>query len=122
VLGAAAGVVLPCRGLATVLRPFDADGTTGPGAGTSPDATVLTAVARVAEIPGVSPDLARAIIASTGRDMTRFPTAAGRLVSWAGLCPSARQSGARIRAGKKGQGRLKRCSATPSRPPDPYHP
>jgi transposase len=25
-------------------------------------------------------------------------------VSWAGLCPSARQSGARTRAGKKGQG------------------
>jgi transposase len=25
-------------------------------------------------------------------------------VSWAGLCPSARQSGTRIRAGKKGQG------------------
>jgi transposase len=26
------------------------------------------------------------------------------LVSWAGLCPSARQSGARTRAGKKGKG------------------
>src|SRR5262249_9105280 len=36
-------------------------------------------------------------------DMTRFPTAA-RLVSWAGLCPSARQSGPRTRPGKKGQG------------------
>ncbi len=35
--------------------------------------------------------------------MTRFPTAA-HLVSWAGLCPSARQSGPRTRAGKKGQG------------------
>ena len=35
--------------------------------------------------------------------MTRFPTAA-RLVSWAGLCPSARQSGPRSRPGKKGQG------------------
>jgi hypothetical protein len=30
--------------------------------------------------------------------------AAARLVSWAGLCPSARQSGPRTRAGKKGQG------------------
>jgi transposase len=39
----------------------------------------------------------------TGLDMSRFPTAA-HLVSWAGLCPSARQSGARARAGKKGQG------------------
>ena len=35
--------------------------------------------------------------------MSRFPTAA-HLVSRAGLCPSARQSGPRIRAGKKGQG------------------
>jgi transposase len=35
--------------------------------------------------------------------MARFPTAA-HLVSWAGLCPSARQSGPRSRAGKKGRG------------------
>jgi transposase len=80
-----------------------ADGTTGPDAGTGPDATVLNAVARLAEIPGISPDLARTIIAETGLDMSRFPTAA-HLVSWAGLCPSTRQSGARTRAGKKGQG------------------
>ncbi len=81
----------------------DADGTTGPDAGTGPDAAALPAVARLAEIPGVSPDLARAIIAEIGLDMSRFPTAA-HLVSWAGLCPSARQSGPRTRAGKKGQG------------------
>jgi transposase len=81
----------------------DPDGTTGPGAGTTPGAPVLNAVARLAEIPGISEDLARAIIAETGLDMSRFPTAA-RLVSWAGLCPSARQSGPRTRAGKKGQG------------------
>jgi transposase len=82
---------------------INGDGTTGPGAGTGPDAPVLNVVARLAEIPGVSPDLARAIIAETGLDMGRFPTA-GHLVSWAGLCPSARQSGPRTRAGKKGQG------------------
>jgi len=82
---------------------IDADGTTGPQAGTGPDAAVLPAVARLAEIPGISEDLARSIIAETGLDMTRFPTAA-HLVSWAGLCPSARQSGPRTRAGKKGQG------------------
>jgi transposase len=81
----------------------DPDGTTGPGAGTGPDAPVLNAVTRLAEIPGLSPDLARAIIAETGLDMSRFPTAA-HLVSWAGLCPSARQSGHRSRAGKKGRG------------------
>jgi transposase len=81
----------------------DGDGTTGPDAGTGPDAVVLPAAARLAEIPGVSQDLARAIIAETGLDMSRFPTAA-HLVSWAGLCPSARQSGPRTRAGKKSQG------------------
>lgn len=80
----------------------DADGTAGPGAGAAPDAPVLNAVARLAEIPGVSPDLARSVIAGTGLDMSRFP-AAGCLVSWAGLCPSARQSGPRSRAGKKGR-------------------
>jgi transposase len=81
----------------------DADGTTGPDAGAGPDAAVLPAVSRLAEIPGISQDLARAVIAETGLDMGRFPTAA-HLVSWAGLCPSARQSGPRARAGKKGQG------------------
>ena len=74
----------------------DADGTTGPDAGTGPDAAALPAVARLAEIPGVSPGLARSIIAETGLDMGRFPTAA-HLVSWAGLCPRARQSGPRTR-------------------------
>ena len=82
---------------------IDPDGTTGPGAGTSPDAPVLNAAARLAEIPGVSEDLARSVIAEIGLDMARFPTAA-HLVSWAGLCPSARQSGPRTRPGKKGQG------------------
>ena len=81
----------------------DPDGTTGPAAGTGPGAPVLNAVARLAEIPGVSENLARSIIAETGLDMTRFPTAS-HLVSWAGLCPSARQSGPRARPGKKGQG------------------
>ena len=81
----------------------NAGGATGPDAGTSLDAPVLNAVTRLAQIPGISEDLARSIIAETGLDMTRFPTAA-HLVSWAGLCPSARQSGPRTRAGKKGQG------------------
>jgi transposase len=82
---------------------INADGTTGPDAGTGPDAPALNAVARLAAIPGISDDMARSIIAETGLDMSRFPTA-GHLVSWAGLCPSARQSGPRTRAGKKGQG------------------
>jgi transposase len=82
---------------------INAEGTTGPDTGTGPDAPVLNAVARLAQIPGISEDLARSIIAETGLDMGRFPTAS-HLVSWAGLCPSARQSGTRTRAGKKGRG------------------
>ena len=70
----------------------------GPEAGTGPDAPVLPAAARLAQIPGVVQNLARAIITEVGLDMTRFPTA-GHLVSWVGLCPSARQSGTRTRAG-----------------------
>jgi transposase len=81
---------------------IDAGGATGPDAGTGPDAAVLPAVARLDEIPGISAGLAASIIAETGLDMTRFPTAA-HLVSWAGLCPRAIQSGPRTRHGK-GQG------------------
>ena len=81
----------------------DATGETGPAAGAAPDAPVLPAVARLAEIPGISPRLAMAIIAETGLDMTRFPTA-GHLASWAGLAPAARQSGARTRKPGKGHG------------------
>jgi transposase len=68
-----------------------------------PDAAALTAAERLAEIPGVSPKLAMAIIAETGLDMTRFPTA-DHLASWAGLAPVARQSGPRQRKPQKGQG------------------
>jgi transposase len=81
----------------------NADGTTGPHAGRGPDAAVLPAAVRLAEIPGVSEQMAAAIIAETGLDMTRFPTAA-HLVSWAGLCRVASQSGPRSRGGKKGHG------------------
>ena len=44
----------------------DADGSTGPAAGTGPDAAVLPAARRLAEIPGVSAELARSIIAESG--------------------------------------------------------
>ena len=78
-----------------------ADGVPSPDPG--PDAVVLPAAQRLAEIPGVSLKLAREIIAETGLDMTRFPTA-DHLVSWAGLAPVARQSGPRQRKPSKGQG------------------
>ena len=81
----------------------DAGGETGPGAGRAPDAAALPAADRLAEIPGVTRKLAMAIIAETGLDMTRFPTA-DHLVSWAGLAPVADQSGPRKGRGKKGRG------------------
>jgi transposase len=81
----------------------DADGTTGPDAGGEADAAVLPAVARLDEIPGVSPQAAIALIAEIGLDMSRFPSPEA-LVSWAGLAPVADQSGPRKGRGKKGQG------------------
>ena len=68
---------------------------------------MLPAAERLAEIPGVSLKLAREIIAETGPEMTRFPTA-DHLVSWAGLAPVARQSGPRQRKPSNGQGDIDR--------------
>lgn len=78
----------------------DADGTTGPGARRGQDAAVLPAVQRLAEVLGVSEDLATGLIAELGLDMSRFPTPA-HLVSWAGMAPVADQSGPRGDAGRK---------------------
>jgi transposase len=52
-------------------------------------------VARVDEVTGISLVAAHAILAETGLDMTRFPTA-GHLVSWAKYAPGVNES-----AGKK---------------------
>jgi transposase len=84
-------------------RGVNADGTTGPGAGTGPDAAVVPAVDRLSEIPGIGPRGAQIILAEVGLDMTRFPTA-GHLVSWAKLSPRTIQSGPRSRSGKTGKG------------------
>jgi transposase len=81
----------------------DADGETGPQAGTSPDSPVLAAARRLAEIPGVSEWLATVIIAEIGLDMAVFPTPA-HLVSWLGLCRTAAQSGTRHGKGKPKKG------------------
>ena len=84
-------------------RGVDAGGTTGPGAGEGPDAAVRSAIARLDEIPGVGRHAAQVILAETGLDMARFPTAA-HLASWAKLSPRTIQSGARSRGGKTGKG------------------
>jgi transposase len=82
---------------------IDADGATGPGAGQEPDTIALPAVARLDEITGCGPVAAMAIIAEIGLDMTVFGTA-GRLVSWAKLCPQTRQSGKKATAASPGKG------------------
>ena len=81
----------------------DADGTTGPGAGTGPDAARLNAITRLDEVPGISAHGAQIVLAEIGLDMARFPTP-GHLVSWAKLCPRTIQSGAKNRSGKSGKG------------------
>jgi transposase len=52
-------------------------------------------------IPGVGPKVAQVIIAETGGDMARFPSAA-HLASWAGLAPAMHESaGRQTPAGKR---------------------
>ena len=84
-------------------RGVDADGTTGPGAGTGPGAAVLAAIDRLDAIPGIARQAAQVILAEIGLDMGIFPTP-GHLVSWAKLSPRTIQSGARSRSGKTGKG------------------
>jgi transposase len=60
-------------------------------------------VAQLDEIPGISASGAAEIIAETGTDMTRFPTA-GHLVSWAKFAPAARQSAGKSRPAGTGKG------------------
>ena len=62
-----------------------------------------SAVHRLTQIPGISPEGAQVILAEIGLDMTRFPTA-GHLVSWAKLCPRTIQSGAKHQTGKTPKG------------------
>lgn len=79
------GAVRPLR-RADRGRGVNSDATTGPHAGTGPDDAVLS-VAWLAEIPGVSENLARTIIAETAWTCpgSRRPP----LMSSAGLCLSA---------------------------------
>ena len=85
-------------------------------------APFAAAARRLAEIPGINATAACAILAETGTDMGRFPTA-GHLVSWAKFAPGVKESAGK----KKGKARpgtatatWPGCSATP--PPRPAGP
>jgi len=54
-------------------------------------------------IPGISRRTAITIVAETGGDMTRFPSA-GHLSSWAALCPGQDESAGKRRSGKTRKG------------------
>jgi len=60
----------------------------------------------IMSIPGIGTSVAEVIIAETGADMTRFPTA-GHLASWAGTCPGSNESAGRVKS-------------THTRPGNPY--
>lgn len=54
-------------------------------------------------IPGVDRKTATIIIAETGGDMSRFPSA-GHLCSWAAMCPGQNESAGKRRSGKTRKG------------------
>jgi transposase len=62
-------------------------------------APFAAAARRLAEIPGINATAACAILAETGTDMDRFPTA-GHRVSWAKFAPGDKESAGK----KKGKG------------------
>src|SRR3954471_18969066 len=61
-------------------------------------------------IPGIGPGVAETIIAETGGDMSRLPTAA-HLASWAGVCPGRNESAGRDRPGRTRHGNRWRTGA-----------
>jgi transposase len=56
-------------------------------------------LAKLDTIPGVNRATAVSIVAETGGDMARFPTA-GHLCSWAAMCPGHDESAGKRRSGK----------------------
>jgi transposase len=67
-------------------------------------------VSQLDEVPGISLVAARAILAETGLDMTRFPTA-GHLVSWARYAPGVTESAGK-KKGKNSAGHGNPCLAS----------
>lgn len=66
---------------------------------------------RLTSIPGVGHTAARIILSEIGTDMSRFGSA-GRLASWAGLCPGNHESAGKRQSGKtcKGNRYLRRVT------------
>jgi transposase len=60
-------------------------------------------IARLMQIPGVGRLAATAILAESGTDMARFPSAK-HLASWAGVAPGNKQSGGKRFSGKTPKG------------------
>jgi transposase len=60
-------------------------------------------LARLDTIPGIDRIGAISLIAETGGDMSRFPTA-GHLCSWAAMCPGQNESAGKRRSGKTRKG------------------
>jgi transposase len=58
---------------------------------------------RLVTIPGVKRRTAEVLIAETGADMSRFPSAQ-HLSSWAGICPGSDESAGKRRSGRTRQG------------------
>jgi transposase len=65
-------------------------------------APFAAAARKLDEVPGINPAAAHAILAETGLDMARFPTA-GHLVSWAKYAPGVSESAGK-RKGKNSTG------------------
>jgi transposase len=61
------------------------------------------AIQMVDEIPGIGRRNAQEILAETGLDMERFPSA-GHFASWAKICPGTNESGGKRFSGHIGQG------------------
>ena len=60
-------------------------------------------ITKLDEIPGIGKRSAENILAETGVDMSRFPTAA-HFASWVGLCPGNNQSAGKRKSGKTNKG------------------
>ena len=58
---------------------------------------------RIAEIPGIGPKSAQAVISVIGTDMSRFPNDSC-ISKWAGLCPGNNESAGKRKSGKTSKG------------------